>query len=138
MNQQLLRRVVVTGIGLISPVGVGTEETWQALLRGHSGIAPITLFDARSLACQIAGEVKGFVSDDFIERKDLKKTGRFIQLTIAAADSAITDSGIETNSTNADRVGVYIGSGIGGFLGIEREGQKLIERRTGTIMPVFF
>ena len=137
MNQQLSRRVVVTGIGLISPVGVGTEETWGALLRGHSGIAPITLFDAGSLACQIAGEVKGFVSDDFIERKDLKKTARFIQLTIAAADGAITDSGIETNSTNADRVGVYIGSGIGGFEVIEREHQKLLERGPGRISPFF-
>jgi 3-oxoacyl-[acyl-carrier-protein] synthase II len=137
MNQQVSRRVVVTGIGLISPVGVGTEKTWGALLRGHSGIAPITLFDARSLACQIAGEVKGFVSDDFIERKDLKKTARFIQLTIAAADGAITDSGIETNSTNADRVGVYIGSGIGGFEVIEREHQKLLERGPGRISPFF-
>jgi 3-oxoacyl-[acyl-carrier-protein] synthase II len=138
MNQQLSRRVVVTGIGLISPVGVGTEETWGALLSGDSGIAPITLFDARSLACQIAGEVKGFVPDDFIEPKDLKKTGRFIQLTtVAAADGAITDSGIETNSTNADRVGVYIGSGIGGFEVIEREHQKLLERGPGRISPFF-
>src|SRR5882724_4761249 len=108
MDKYLSRRVVVTGIGLISPVGVGTDETWEALLRGQTGIAPITLFDARGLACQIAGEVKGFVSEDFIERKDLKKTGRFIQLTIAATDSAIEDSGLQINSENADRVGVYI------------------------------
>jgi 3-oxoacyl-[acyl-carrier-protein] synthase II len=138
MNQELSRRVVVTGIGLISPVGVGTDETWEALLRGQTGIAPITLFDARGLACQIAGEVKGFVSEDFIERKDLKKTGRFIQLTIAATDSAIEDSGLQINSENADRVGVYIGSScIGGLEVIEREHQKLLKSGPGHVSPFF-
>src|SRR5215470_6984161 len=137
MNQKLLHRVVVTGIGLISPVGVGTDETWEALLRGQSGIAPITLFDAWSLPCRIAGEVKGFVADEFIEVKDLKKTGRFIQFTIAAADSAIRNSALEINSTNTDRVGVYIGSGIGGFEVIEREHQKLLERGPGRVSPFF-
>src|SRR5215472_17314949 len=126
MNQELLPRVVVTGIGLISPAGVGTAETWEALLSGQSGIAPITLFDAGSLPCQIAGEVKGFVADDFIDRKDVKETGRFIQLTLAAADSAISD-----------RVGVYVGSGIGGFEVIEREHQKLLERGPGRVSPFF-
>jgi len=136
-SRQALPRVVVTGIGLISPVGVGTAETWEALLSGQSGIAPITLFDARSLPCQIAGEVKGFVSDDFIDRKDVKKTGRFIQLTLAAADSAISDSRLQINSANADRVGVYVGSGIGGFEVIEREHQKLLERGPGRVSPFF-
>jgi len=137
MNQELLPRVVVTGIGLISPVGVGTAETWEALLSGQSGIAPITLFDAGSLPCRIAGEVKGFVSDDFIDRKDVKKMGRFIQLTLAAADSAISDSRLQINSANADRVGVYVGSGIGGFEVIEREHQKLLERGPGRVSPFF-
>jgi len=137
MNQELLPRVVVTGIGLISPVGVGTAETWEALLNGQSGIAPITLFDAGSLPCRIAGEVKGFVSDDFIDRKDVKKMGRFIQLTLAAADSAISDSRLQINSANADRVGVYVGSGIGGFEVIEREHQKLLERGPGRVSPFF-
>jgi 3-oxoacyl-[acyl-carrier-protein] synthase II len=138
MNSGLSRRVVVTGMGLISPVGVGTEETWAALLRGESGIAPITLFDARRLSCQIAGEVKGFVSDDFIERKDLKKTGRFIQLTIAAADNAVRDSGLQINCANADRVGVYIGtSSIGGIEVIEREHLKLLNQGPERISPFF-
>ena len=137
MNQELLPRVVVTGIGLISPVGVGTAETWEGLLSGQGGIAPITLFDAGSLPCQIAGEVKGFASDDFIDRKDVKKTGRFIQFTLAAADSAIRDSRLQINSANADRVGVYVGSGIGGFEVIEREHQKLLERGPGRVSPFF-
>src|SRR5262249_19086195 len=138
MNQERLPRVVVTGIGLISPVGVGTAETWEALLSGQSGIAPITLFDAGSLPCQIAGEVKGFLSDDFIDRKDVKKTGRFIQFTLAAADSAISDSRLQINSANADRVGVYVGSGIGGFLGSEREPQEILGGGAGRGSPVLF
>jgi 3-oxoacyl-[acyl-carrier-protein] synthase II len=101
MDQQLSHRVVVTVMGLISPVGLGTNETWQALLKGHSGIAPITLFDAGSLDCQIAGEVKGFIPGDGIDRKDLKKTGRFIQMAIAATDTAIRDSGLQIDLTNA-------------------------------------
>lgn len=138
VNQELSRRVVVTGMGLISPVGVGTDESWEALLSGQSGIAPITLFDARSQVCQIAGEVKGFVSDDFIDRKDVKKTGRFIQLTLAAADSAISESRLQINSANADRVGVYIGSScIGGLEVIEREHQKLLKSGPGQVSPFF-
>src|SRR5258708_10003891 len=101
MDQQLSHRVVVTVMGLISPVGLGTNETWQALLKGHSGIAPITLFDAGSLDCQIAGEVKGFIPCDGIVRKDLKKTGRFIQMAIAATDTAFRDSGLHIDLTNA-------------------------------------
>jgi 3-oxoacyl-[acyl-carrier-protein] synthase II len=79
------RRVVVTGVGLVSPVGVGTDITWKALLQGESGIGPITLFDAKGFSCRIAGEVKDFVPDDFIERKEIKKMGRFIQFALAAS-----------------------------------------------------
>ena len=82
------RRVVVTGVGLVSPVGVGTDITWKALLAGESGIAPITLFDATGFSCRIAGEVKGFVAEDFIERKEIKKMGRFIQFAMAASAGA--------------------------------------------------
>jgi len=110
MNQELSRRVVVTGIGLISPVGVGTDETWEALLRGQTGIAPITLFDARGLACQIAGEVKGFVSEDFIERRDLKKTGPLH--SVDDCRDRQRDRGFRSADQFAerDRVEVYIGS----------------------------
>ena len=138
MKKDLSRRVVVTGMGLISPVGFGTDETWSTLLRGESGIAPITLFDARRFSCQIAGEVKNFDSDGFIEKKDLKKTGRFIQLTIVAADKAISDSGLKVNGSNEDRVGVYIGSScIGGIEVIEREHQKLLDRGAERLSPFF-
>jgi 3-oxoacyl-[acyl-carrier-protein] synthase II len=136
MNPRVARRVVVTGMGLISPVGVGTEETWEGLLRGDCGIAPITLFDPSKLACRIAAEVKGFVADEFMETKDLKKAGRFIHMTMAAAARAMSDSGVQINSQNADRVGVYIGSScIGGIEVIERQHRKLLEQ--GRVSPYF-
>jgi 3-oxoacyl-[acyl-carrier-protein] synthase II len=102
------RRVVVTGVGLISSVGIGTNETWRELLAGHSGIAPIQLFDASGYACRFAGEVKGFEPEKYIDRKDLKKMGRFIQLALAAAEFALTESGLSITAENADRVGVHM------------------------------
>ena len=102
------RRVVVTGVGLISSVGIGTNETWRELLAGHSGIAPIQLFDASGYACLFAGEVKGFEPEKYIDRKDLKKMGRFIQLALAAAEFALTESGLSITAENADRVGVHM------------------------------
>jgi 3-oxoacyl-[acyl-carrier-protein] synthase II len=136
MNPRVAQRVVVTGMGLISPVGVGTEETWEALLSGDCGIGPITLFDPGKLACRIAAEVKGFIPEEYTAKKDLKKEGRFIQLTIAAAERAVRDSGLQINAETADRVGVYIGSScIGGIEVIEREHQKLINQ--GYVSPYF-
>ena len=82
------RRVVITGVGLVSPLGIGTEDTWQAVRSGKSGISPITAFDAKDFACRIAGEVKGFDPAKYIEKKEIKKMGRFIQFAIAAADCA--------------------------------------------------
>src|ERR1700737_778948 len=102
-------RVVVTGVGLVSPVGIGTEETWTALLRGESGIAPIQLFDASRFACRFAGEVKDFAPDKYIDRKDIKKMGRFIQFAMAATEFALTQSGLQITNQNAERVGVYVG-----------------------------
>ena len=96
-------RVVVTGVGLVSPVGIGTEETWAALLRGESGIAPIQLFDASRFSCRFAGEVKGFEPEKYIDRKDIKKMGRFIQFAMAAAEFAITQSGLSITEQNAER-----------------------------------
>ena len=131
-------RVVVTGIGLVSPVGIGTDETWNAIRRGQSGIGPITLFDATNYACRIAGEVKGFDAAQWIERKELKKTSRFIHFGVAAADMALAQSGIQVTAANAERVGVFLGSGIGGFEVLEREHRHYLERGPGRISPFFF
>ena len=131
------RSVVVTGVGLISPVGVGTEETWKAILNGKSGIAPITLFSADDYACRFAGEVKGFVPEEFVERKDVKKMGRFIQFAMAAARYATTQAALHVTPENAERVGVYVGSGIGAFEVIEREHSKLITQGPSRVSPFF-
>jgi 3-oxoacyl-[acyl-carrier-protein] synthase II len=131
------RRVVVTGVGLVSPVGVGTDVTWQALLRGESGIGPITLFDATGFSCRIAGEVKNFVPEDFIERKEIKKMGRFIQFAMAAAEFAVTQSALDMASEDPGRVGVYVGSGIGAFEVIEREHSKLMSAGPNRVSPFF-
>jgi len=133
----LSRRVVVTGVGLISPVGIGTEETWQAILQGRSGIGPITAFDASAFACRIAGEVKGFQPENFIERKELKRMGRFIQFAIAATEFAVRASRLQVTPDNSERVGVYIGSGIGGFEVIEREFEALLQYGPRRISPFF-
>lgn len=132
-----LRRVVVTGVGLISPLGVGTEGTWQAIVAGRSGIAPITLFDASGHAARFAGEVKGFDPLRWIDRKDVKKCGRFIQFAVGATDMAVADSGLIVGPGNATRVGVVIGSGIGGFEVIEREHRVLLERGPDRVSPFF-
>ncbi len=131
------RRVVVTGVGLVSPLGTGTEKTWQGLLAGEPGIAPITLFDATGFACNFAGEVKDFDPQQFIDRKDIKKMGRFIQFAIAAAEGAMQQSGLQMDREDRDRVGVYVGSGIGGFEVIEREHSKLEKGGPDRVSPFF-
>src|SRR5688572_20057229 len=109
------RRVVVTGIGLVSSLGIGTEPNWQALAAGTSGIATITKFDASAFATRIAGEVKGFDPLQFIEKRDVKKMDVFIQYAIAASQFAMDDSGLTIAPEAAARAGVFIASGIGGF-----------------------
>jgi len=131
------RHIVVTGIGLVSPVGIGTEATWQALLRGQSGIAPITLFDATGYPTTIAGEVKGFVPEDFVDRKDVKKMGRFIQFALAAADFAMRQAALTVTPEIAERIGVYVGSGIGAFEVMEREHTKLMTAGPHRVSPFF-
>ncbi len=131
------RRVVVTGVGLVSPVGIGTEETWEALLQGKSGIAPIQLFDPTGFACGFAGEVKDFQPEKYIGRKDIKKMGRFIQLAMAATEFAMKQSGLEIVEETAERVGVYVGSGIGAFEVIEREHSKLLKGGPDRVSPFF-
>ncbi|MCZ6507870.1 MAG: beta-ketoacyl-ACP synthase II [Acidobacteria bacterium] len=132
------RRVVVTGVGLVSPLGVGTEVTWQALLAGQSGIGPVTRFDATGYPSQIAGEVEGFDPTDYYsDRKEIKKGDTFIHYAMAAAQFAMTESGLEIHEGNADRVGVIIGSGIGGLPLIERTHKTLLERGPSRISPFF-
>ncbi len=131
------RRVGVTGVGLVSPLGIGTAETWDGVRNGRSGIGPITAFDASQFTTRIAGEVKGFDPGNFIERKEQKKMGRFIQLAIAACDFALSSSGLKVDEQNAERVGVYIGSGIGGFEVIEREFENLLAHGPKRISPFF-
>jgi 3-oxoacyl-[acyl-carrier-protein] synthase II len=133
----LTRRVVVTGLGLICGVGNTTDDVWKALLAGKSGVARITGFDASAFACQIAAEVKNFDPLNYIEKKEMKKMGRFIHLAIAAADEAMKMSELKITPENDERVGVHIGSGIGGFDIIEREHSALIEGGPRKISPFF-
>jgi 3-oxoacyl-[acyl-carrier-protein] synthase II len=131
------RRVVVTGVGLLTPLGIGTEASWEGLRTGRSGIGPVTQFDAAAFACRIAGEVKDFDPARYIEKKEIKKMGRFIQFAIAAADCALSSSGLKITPENAEQVGVFIGSGIGGFEVIEREHQTLLTHGPRRISPFF-
>ena len=131
------RRVVVTGIGLICGVGNTTEAAWQALLAGKSGVGRITQFDASQFACQIAAEVRNFDPLNFIEKKEVKKMGRFIHFALAASDEAMQASGLKITPENDERVGVHIGSGIGGFDVIEREHRALLEGGPRKISPFF-
>ncbi|MDX1981653.1 MAG: beta-ketoacyl-ACP synthase II [Bryobacteraceae bacterium] len=131
------RRVVVTGVGLVSALGIGTEENWTALKSGRGGIARITLFDPDRFACQIAGEVKNFDPLAWVEKKEVKKMGRFIQLGIAASECAMRMADLKIAPEDAEMAGVYIGSGIGGFEVIEREHKTLLERGPDRISPFF-
>ena len=131
------RKVVVTGVGLVSPVGIDTEPTWRALLEGRSGVAPITLFDASQHSTRFAAEVKGFDPLNWVEKKEVKKMDRFIQFAVAAADFAIKDSGLTVGPHNSERIGVYIGSGIGGFATIEREHTELMKGGPRRVSPFF-
>jgi 3-oxoacyl-[acyl-carrier-protein] synthase II len=127
----------VTGVGLVSPVAIGTEANWEALLAGRGGIGPITRFDASAFSARIAGEVKGFDPLQFVDKKDVKKMDVFIQLAIAATQFAMSDSGLKISADIATRVGVFIASGIGGFSTIEREHKELLAGGPRKISPFF-
>jgi 3-oxoacyl-[acyl-carrier-protein] synthase II len=131
------RRVVLTGVGLVSPLGVGTEETWEGLLSGRSGIGPLTRFDTTDFTSRIAGQVEGFEPTDYLPVKDVKKSDAFIHYAIAATRFALEDSGLRIDESNAESVGVVIGSGIGGLPLMERTWQVLQERGPGRISPFF-
>ena len=131
------RRVVVTGVGLITPLGTGTEKSWKNLLDGRSGIRKITQFDATHFTCQVAGEVPDFEINQFIEIKEQKKMDRFIHFAFAAAKMAVEDSGLKITKDNADRTGVLVGSGIGGLSAIEHYHTILLEKGPKRISPFF-
>jgi 3-oxoacyl-[acyl-carrier-protein] synthase II len=133
----LNRRVVVTGVGLVCGCGIGTDEVWRNLLAGKSGIGPITHFDATAFDCRIAGEVRNFDPLIWVEKKELKKMGRFIQLALAASEFAMQMARLELEPEFADAAGVYIASGIGGFDVIEREHSKYLQGGPGKISPFF-
>jgi 3-oxoacyl-[acyl-carrier-protein] synthase II len=133
----LNRRVVVTGVGLVCGCGIGTDEVWSNLLAGKSGVGPITHFDAAAFDCRIAGEVRNFDPLNWVEKKEVKKMGRFIQLALAASDFAMRMSALEITPELAAASGVYIGSGIGGFDVIEREHTKYMQGGPGKISPFF-
>ena len=134
---KLTRRVVVTGVGIVSPLGIGTGENWDALCAGRSGIGPITRFDASQYSARIAGEVQNFDPLRFIDKKDVKKMDVFIQLAIAASTFAMEDAKLTIAPEVATRAGVFIASGIGGFSTIEREHKALLEGGPRRISPFF-
>jgi 3-oxoacyl-[acyl-carrier-protein] synthase II len=131
------RRVVITGIGLISPLGIGTEKNWQAICQGKSGIGLISHFDASQYTSRIAGQIKDFDALDFFEKKEMRKMDRFIQYAMAAAQLAVQDSGVDIARLEGDRCGVYVGSGIGGIGSIEETHKTLLERGPGRVSPFF-
>ncbi len=131
------RRVVVTGLGLISPLGIGTQATWDGLVAGRSGVGPITRFDTEGFSAKIAAEVKGFDPSQWFETKEIKKFDTFVHYAVAASDMALKQSGLEIDDGNAHRVGVVIGSGIGGFPMIEDNHNKLLNRGPRRVSPFF-
>ncbi len=137
MPEPVVRRVVVTGQGLVTPLGVGVEQTWKALCNGQSGIGRITRFDPAGYPSQIAGEVKGFDPAQFIEKKDIKKMDTFIQYAVGASRMAADDAGLKVTKDDADRVGVYIGAGIGGLPAIEHYHKVLQEKGPARVSPFF-
>ncbi|MGQ9779892.1 MAG: beta-ketoacyl-ACP synthase II [Bacillota bacterium] len=132
-----MHRVVVTGLGLISPLGVGTEKTWEGLVAGRSGIGPVTAFDASSLPTRIGGEVKDFDPTAYFDRKEARRMDRFTQFAVVAAKMALEDAGLVITEENADRVGVIIGSGIGGMQTLEEQCRIYFERGPSRVSPFF-
>ena len=131
------RRVVISGIGMVSPLGIGNQANWDGLIQGRSGIGPITRFDASEYPCRIAGEVKGFNPEDWVPKKDVKKMDLFIHYAMAAAEIAMKDAAYQVAPAEADRVGVFIGSGIGGLPSIERQHAILLREGPRRVSPFF-
>ncbi|MFN7134063.1 MAG: beta-ketoacyl-ACP synthase II, partial [Myxococcales bacterium] len=125
------------GLGMVSPVGTGVEKSWQALLNGKSGIAPISKFDAAAYDCRIAGEVRDFNPEDFLDRKEARRLDTFTQYAMAAADMAFKQSGLQITEENAERAGCIVGSGIGGLVVLEEQHKKLLEKGPNRVSPFF-
>ena len=137
MREYRPRRVVVTGLGLVTPLGTGVEKTWKAICDGQSGVGRITKFDPADYTCQIAGEVRDFDPAAYIEKKEIKKMDTFIHFAVAASQMAVDDAGLKVTEENANRVGVYIGAGIGGLPAIEQYHSILLERGPDRVTPFF-
>jgi len=137
MRRNVDRRVVVTGMGLVTPLGTGVEKNWEALIAGRSGIGPITRFDASDFSSRIAGEVRDFDPLEWIEKKDIKKMDLFIQYALSAAEQAMRQSALKIDESNAERVGVLVGVGIGGLCTIEENHLSFMETRLKRVTPFF-
>src|SRR3990172_9262255 len=131
------RRVVITGIGVVSPLGCGTEKNWQALIAGRSGIGPITHFDASDFPVRFAGEVRDFDPTDYIDKREIKKIDRFAQFAVAAAQMAVDDAGLRVTPDSAERIGVVVGVGMGGITTIEECLRTFLEARLKRLTPFF-
>ena len=131
------RRVVVTGLGAITPLGTGAEQYWQALLAGRSGVSPVQGFDCSAIATRIAAQVKDFRAEDYLDRKEAKRMDRFAQFAAAASKMAVADAGLPINDETRARVGVFIGSGIGGIATFEEQHRKMMEGGLGRVSPFF-
>jgi len=131
------RRVVVTGLGLVTPLGIGVEESWSALCAGQSGVAEITRFDTSDFETKIAAEVKGFRAEDFMSKKEAKRTAPFIAYSVAAARMAVEDAGLSLDRCDADRVGVFTGCGLGGLYILEDNVKTLLNKGPGRVSPFF-
>src|SRR5882762_6478976 len=135
--QRVERRVVVTGIGLVTPLGIGTKESWEAAIAGKSGVGPITRFDVKDLPSRIAGEVKGFDPAKFMDKKDLRRNDLFIQFGLAATDLALKDAGLPTDKPLGERAGVIVGSGMGGLGTLEETHLTAVEKGHRRVSPFF-
>ena len=131
------RRVAITGLGILSPVGIGVKENWDSIVAGKSGITRITQFDATGYPSEIAGEVKGFEVEKYFSAKEARKMDRFIQLGMAAGIEALQDSGLEVTEANAERIGVFIGAGIGGIHSIENTTRTVLEKGPRRVSPFY-
>jgi len=133
----LLHRVVVTGLGVVSPLGINAGRTWQALINGQSGIGPVTNFDAAGFPCRIAGEVKEFDPGAYLDRKEIRRTDRFMHFAIAASKMALADAGLVIEGEMAYKTGVVIGSGVGGMQTLEEQARIFFERGPSRVSPFF-
>jgi len=135
--QRVERRVVVTGIGLVTPLGIGTQQTWEAAIAGKSGVGPITRFDAKDLPCRIAGEVKGFDPAAFMDKKEARRNDLFIQFGLAATQLALRDAALPTDKPLGDRCGVIVGSGMGGLATLEDTHLTAVNKGHRRVSPFF-